>query len=63
MKITLKEYARRIGKDPSTIRHKILAGGLPGEKVGRDWLIEESTPYVDLRKKGQKSQPEEPKIH
>ena len=49
--ITLKEYASRIGKDPVVVRQKILRGNLPAQKIGRDWLIEEDTPYTDLRRR------------
>lgn len=47
--ITLKDYAERKGVAPKTVRDKIQRGTLPAVKIGRDWLIEESTPYVDGR--------------
>lgn len=52
--ITLKEYAARIGKSPANVRQKILRGTLPAQKIGRDWLIEENTPYDDGRLKSGK---------
>jgi predicted site-specific integrase-resolvase len=48
--ISLKEYAERIGLDPSTLRHKAAAGNLrTAVKIGRDWMIDEDEPYTDLR--------------
>jgi hypothetical protein len=48
--IPLKEYAERVGRDPATVRQKILRRMLPGAvKLGRDWLIPEGTPYEDKR--------------
>lgn len=51
MLVTLKEYADRVGKAPRTVRQKIQLGTLPAQKIGRDWLIEEDTPYEDSRVK------------
>lgn len=51
MKITLKEWAIRHGIDPATARQKALRGGFKtAGKAGRDWLIDENEPKVDLRK-------------
>lgn len=48
--ITVVEYARRLGKDSSTIRHKIARGKIKSAvKMGRDWLIDEDEPYIDCR--------------
>lgn len=49
--ITLKEYAERIGRDPATVRQKVLRGKLKAVKIGRDWLIDEDEPYIDHREK------------
>ena len=50
--IPIAEYAARIGRDPATVRQKILRGALPGAvKVGRDWFIPADTPYTDNRVK------------
>lgn len=54
MLITIAEYAARIGKAPRTVRQKIQLGHLPAQKIGRDWLIEEGTPYEDMRVKSGK---------
>lgn len=51
MLITIKEYADKVGRDASTIRHRILRGAMQAVKVGRDWLIDDSTPLVDGRRK------------
>lgn len=51
MIITLKDWAIRHGIAPATARQKALRGGFKtAEKVGRDWLIDEDEPHVDLRK-------------
>ena len=48
--IPLKEYAEKVGRDPATIRQKILRGKFPkATKIGRDWLIPADTPYEDQR--------------
>lgn len=49
MLITLKDYAAKVGRCESAIRRKILRGTLHAEKIGRDWLIDENTPYEDGR--------------
>jgi hypothetical protein len=49
--ITLAEYAKMHGKDPSSVRQKILRGNLQAIKMGRNWMIKKDTPYVDRRKR------------
>ena len=50
--ITLKDWAIRHGIDPATARQKALRGGFKtAEKVGRDWMIDDDEPKVDLRRK------------
>lgn len=49
MLIPLKQWAARVGIDPSNARHKIARGTLTAVKIGRDWLIEENTPNTDCR--------------
>lgn len=52
MLITLQEYARRIGRDPSTLRHKAAKGHLKtAVRIGRDWMIDPSEQYTDNRRK------------
>ena len=48
--ISLNEYAKRHGREASTVRQKALRGGFKtATKIGRDWLIDENEPYVDGR--------------
>lgn len=49
--ISLAEYAKKHGVTPDTVRQKILRGNLPAEKIGRNWVIDESTPYTRKRRK------------
>lgn len=50
--VPIAEYAARIGRDPATVRQKILRGALPAAvKIGRDWLIPADAPYTDSRVK------------
>ena len=49
-KITLKEYAERLGKNPAIVRQKAVRGTFQtAQKLGRDWIIDENEPYVDSR--------------
>ena len=52
--IPLKQWAERVGINPASARQKAGRGNLPAVKVGRDWLIEESTPNTDGRIKSGK---------
>lgn len=54
MLISLVEYAAQHDLDPSTVRKKVLAGNLPAQKIGRNWVIDSDTPYTDLRIKSGK---------
>lgn len=48
--ITLKAWALRHGILPATARQKALRGGFQtAVKVGRDWLIDEDEPKVNLK--------------
>ncbi len=50
--ISLTEWARRNGIDPSTARHKALKGGFKtARKVGRDWMINENEKKTDNRRR------------
>lgn len=49
MRITLTEYAAKVGKSTSTVRRMVLRGNLPAVKSGGTWLIEEDEPYLDHR--------------
>lgn len=53
--ITLAEYAKIHGKNPATVRQKVLRGGFKtARKPGHDWLIDEDEPYIDERRKSDK---------
>ena len=47
--IPISEYAKIHNKAESTIRQKILRGKLRAVKIGRNWLIDKNTPYIDYR--------------
>lgn len=50
MLIPLKEYARRLGKNPDNARHLCQRGSLQTAcKIGRDWLVDENEPWPDRR--------------
>ncbi len=40
--VTVLEAAKRLGRDPETVRRWIRAGKLPAKKIGLQLLIEES---------------------
>ena len=49
-KITLKEYAERIGKSRTTCYNKYRRGGFQSAvKLGRDIWIDENEPFLDAR--------------
>lgn len=43
--IQLSDWARSLEKDPVLARQKALRGTVPAVKIGRDWMIEENTPW------------------
>jgi excisionase family DNA binding protein len=45
------EAAGRLGRSERTIRRWILEGRLPGQKVGRSWVVEEPA-VVELESRG-----------
>jgi hypothetical protein len=50
--ISLSEYANIHGKDPATVRQKVLRGGFQtARKIGRNWVIDSKEPYNDNRQK------------
>lgn len=52
MLIPLKDWAIREGIDPATARQKALRGALKtAQKLGRDWVIEDTEKNIDHRKK------------
>lgn len=52
--ISLAEYAEMHGVKQDTVRQKVLRGYLKAEKIGRNWVIDRDTPYIDNRMKGEK---------
>lgn len=55
--IFLRDYAKKHGKTPDAMRIKAERGRFKtAKKYGRDWLIDENEPLIDLRttkKKGE----------
>lgn len=42
--LSVTEYAALVGRDGSVIRRMLIAGKLPGEKIGSQWVIPADTP-------------------
>ena len=55
--LSVKEYAKRTGKDGGNIRRMIIAGRLEAVKVGNQWAIDEDTPFPS-DKRFKKNKPE-----
>ena len=52
MLISLTEYAKIHGRDPSTCRQMAIRGGFQtARKIGRNWVIDDQEKYPDHRKK------------
>lgn len=49
--IPISEYAAMHNIDSSCIRHKIQRGTIRAVKIGRNWLIDRNTPFIDGRRK------------
>ena len=48
--ISVSEYAIKYNKDPGNIRRMLACGRLAGQKIGKQWAVDENTPYPeDLR--------------
>lgn len=45
--VTVLEAARRVGRDPETIRRWIRSGRLPAKKIGLQHMIEETDLPLD----------------
>lgn len=43
--LSVTEYAQLHGKDTGNIRRLLASGRLKGQKVGKQWIISEGTPY------------------
>ena len=37
--LSVTEYAKKVGRDVSRIRRMLIAGTLPGKKIGNQWII------------------------
>lgn len=37
--LSVTEYAQKVGRDVSRIRRMLIAGTLPGKKIGNQWII------------------------
>ena len=42
MRVTVEEAAHRLGVSVATVRRRLAAGNLLGEKVGRDWHVDDA---------------------
>ena len=42
--LSVTEYAAKVGKEVSSIRRMLIAGKLPGIKVGSQWIIPADAP-------------------
>lgn len=51
MIVTVKDYAARKGVSEEAVRRKIRRGTLQARKMGRDWILDDDTPYIDHRRK------------
>ena len=50
--ISLAEYAKLNGIDPSTVRQRAIRGAYQtARKIGRNWVIDKNEPHVDHRVK------------
>lgn len=47
---TVSEYAIHVGKDPGNIRRMLIDGIIPGEKLGKQWIIPKDTIYPEDRR-------------
>lgn len=53
--VSLTEYAKFHGVDPSTVRQRAIRGAYQtARKIGRNWAIDKDEPHIDHRiKSGQ----------
>ena len=55
--IFLRDYAKKHGKSTDAMRQKAMRGNFKtAKKYGRDWLIDENEPLVDLRNSNKKEE-------
>ena len=48
--VTVSQYAKMVGKDPGNIRRMLIAGRLPGEKIGNQWVLPKDTVFPSDRR-------------
>lgn len=54
MLISLVEWAKKNGITDSAARQKAISGTIPAQKIGRNWVIDDSIPNTDNRIKSGK---------
>lgn len=55
--IFLRDYAKKHGKTAAAMRIKAERGRFKtAKKFGRDWLIDENEPLIDLRRSNEKEE-------
>ena len=55
--IPIKEYAKKHGIDPATVRQRILRGAMPGAvKLANSWFVPRDLPLIDNRRGGRSKQ-------
>lgn len=59
MLISVKQYADLVGRSPVSIRQRIERGTLPAVKIGRNWCIDDQTPFTDMRTKADREKNDE----
>ena len=45
--LSVTEYAKKVGRDVSSVRKMLLSGKLPGRKIGNQWVIPADAPLPD----------------
>ena len=48
--LSVTEYAAKVGRDGAGIRRMLIAGRLPGKKVGNQWVIPADAPFPEDRR-------------
>lgn len=45
--VSVTEYSRIIGKDPSTVRKLLIAGKIKGNKIGNQWVLDDKEQFPE----------------
>ena len=48
--LSVTEYAEMVNRDVSNIRRALIAGRLPGKKIGNQWVIPADAQFPDDRR-------------